>query len=405
MENKGKVIILSLINIIRSLVLVSQAAIIKELINQACKGQDIFTYALILSLMVFLIIILRILYVLIKNKGELEIEVGMKKKITSALLTKDIARVKEYHSGEITNIALSDITNIKVGECEVIPSFFLLVSRFIFAGVLLVIYDYRLVLILLGFGVLGFLFARLYSRHMKRLQKQSLESDGRMNTFMQETVENISLIKALGSSDSINLGLAKEAESNYLIKSKRNRLQIFGNTSLLSMMNVAVAFTTIYGAFLITQGMEYGTFVALLQLVSYFEYPLTAMSGLLTSFNAYKASKERIAEILSLPEDDTQIEINDFDKIEISHLSFGYDRKIFDDFSTEIQKGETILIKGRSGVGKSTLFSLLLDFRKPKNGEINVCLNQEKHPISACRSLFSYVSQENILFSKSIREN
>ena len=54
---------------------------------------------------------------------------------------------------------------------------------------------------------------------------------------------------------------------------------------------------------------------------------------------------------------------------------------------------------------KSTLFNLLLGFIKPEKGEIFVEYQNQKYEISKVRKLFSYVPQENILFSGTIEDN
>jgi len=58
--------------------------------------------------------------------------------------------------------------------------------------------------------------------------------------------------------------------------------------------------------------------------------------------------------------------------LEIHGLEFGYTRetKIFNNFSLTLNKGEIKAIVGPSGVGKSTLFELILGRLKPQKGEI-----------------------------------
>lgn len=58
--------------------------------------------------------------------------------------------------------------------------------------------------------------------------------------------------------------------------------------------------------------------------------------------------------------------------LEIQNLTFGYtkERKIFDDFSLSLNVGEVKVIVGPSGVGKSTLFELILGRLKPQSGSI-----------------------------------
>ena len=58
--------------------------------------------------------------------------------------------------------------------------------------------------------------------------------------------------------------------------------------------------------------------------------------------------------------------------LEIRDLSFGYtkEKKIFDQFSLTLDRGEIKVIVGPSGVGKSTLYELILGRQKPQHGVI-----------------------------------
>lgn len=57
--------------------------------------------------------------------------------------------------------------------------------------------------------------------------------------------------------------------------------------------------------------------------------------------------------------------------LDVQNLSVSYDGKtILSDFNFSVSKGEKILIKGKSGIGKSTLFRMIMGFGKYNSGEI-----------------------------------
>jgi ABC-type multidrug transport system fused ATPase/permease subunit len=99
-------------------------------------------------------------------------------------------------------------------------------------------------------------------------------------------------------------------------------------------------------------------------------------------------------------------------RIEIDRISFSFPHTgedqppVIRDFSLTIRKGERIGIRGVSGIGKSTLFNLLLGFYHPQKGEIRidgVPLNASTH--AAWHKIAGYVPQEVFLFDGSIAEN
>lgn len=76
------------------------------------------------------------------------------------------------------------------------------------------------------------------------------------------------------------------------------------------------------------------------------------------------------------------------------------------DFNLEIEAGKSLALVGASGSGKSTLISLLERFYDPTSGSVEIDGNNIKElSLQQLRSEISLVSQEPILFDRSIREN
>lgn len=405
MNKKAYLVLLSSLNIIRSFLLIIQALLSRQLVNNV--NGNYIENAIYFALCILLNIILTLIYVAIRNHFSLKIEVGMKQEIYTQLLNKDINEAKKFHSGELSNIYLTDIQNIRLGLCETIPNFFLYLSRFIFAFLALIYLNITILIILFAIGIIVFISAKIYGKIIKKYQKQSLESDGKINAFMQESFENIKIVKATNTQQNFTKTLESKLKDNYSIKNKRNLISIIGNSGFLIAMQLCSAFTMIYGVISIATGnLLFGDLIALLQVVSYFESPISMFSQLLNNYNNYKVSKERIYSLYKINNEEEQYEIKDFDKIIIDNISFNYENKdIFKDFSLTINKNDTILLKGHSGCGKTTLFNLLLGFEKVKNGKISIISNNNSYNIKNCRNLFSYVHQENILFSGTIEDN
>lgn len=96
-------------------------------------------------------------------------------------------------------------------------------------------------------------------------------------------------------------------------------------------------------------------------------------------------------------------------QIKIEKVCFSYagmDEFILKDFSLVINKGECIGIQGMSGIGKTTLYNLLLGFYKPRSGRIlidSIILNQET--CTAWQRLIAYVPQDIFIMDASLAEN
>ena len=95
-------------------------------------------------------------------------------------------------------------------------------------------------------------------------------------------------------------------------------------------------------------------------------------------------------------------------EIVISNLSYAYPegKRVLKEFDCASRKGEYIGIRGSSGIGKSTLFNLLLGFLKPDGGEIRidgVLLSAENRKLWHCR--IGYVPQGVFILDGTLAEN
>ncbi|MDD4083347.1 MAG: ABC transporter ATP-binding protein [Sphaerochaetaceae bacterium] len=101
------------------------------------------------------------------------------------------------------------------------------------------------------------------------------------------------------------------------------------------------------------------------------------------------------------------VAIDKIDTVEFRKVSFGYgERLVLKDVSFNCSIGDFYRIQGPSGIGKSTLFYLLLGFYKPQKGEIFInSIPLINLNIFSVRQLIGFVGQEPMLFSGTIMEN
>ena len=130
--------------------------------------------------------------------------------------------------------------------------------------------------------------------------------------------------------------------------------------------------------------------------------------------NTYKRALVSINRINLLLDDKTEIENGDrilenFSTMEFKNFSFSYpgEKEVsLKDISFKLNKGETLGIVGKSGSGKSTLVKQILRFYNFDKNRIFINdIPYEDYDITSVRNKFGYVSQENILLSKTVREN
>ena len=175
---------------------------------------------------------------------------------------------------------------------------------------------------------------------------------------------------------------------------------------LVAMLDIGILFYTWK-----TQNLTVGSVVALITLIENAYTPIAIFNVLYVQYKLDKASYKRFEEFLDL-KNDVQLTIGsaihaDVGKIAIKNLSFQYeDRKIIDDLSLSIKKGEKIAFVGESGSGKSTLIKILLGLLKYSQGKVRlgdmelsgICLDNLYDRVS-------FLSQDAPVFDGTIKEN
>ena len=126
---------------------------------------------------------------------------------------------------------------------------------------------------------------------------------------------------------------------------------------------------------------------------------------------ASEISGDVLADIAGDKTNSTEDEQTTWPLISFKHVSMWFgERKVLDDVSFSVNRGETLCILGRSGVGKSVSLRILLGFLKPQVGSIRVDgqeINQfTEEEMQAVRRRITMVFQNGALFdSLTVREN
>lgn len=160
-----------------------------------------------------------------------------------------------------------------------------------------------------------------------------------------------------------------------------------------------------------TKNLTVGSIVALIALIENAYTPIAIFNVLYVQYKLDKASYKRFEEFLDLKDDNQLRNGNaihtDIGEISIKNLSFQYEeRKLIDDLSLFIKRGQKIAFVGESGSGKSTVIKILLGLLKYNQGEIylgdmelsGICLNNLYDRVS-------YISQDVPVFDGTIKEN
>lgn len=249
----------------------------------------------------------------------------------------------------------------------------------------------------------------------KRIHKRYLisqKSFGDMNDSVLESIEGVRVTRAYVQEDKLNKDFKNMTESVVEKFMNVEKMDAFFQpiTIIITAMSQVIGIG--YGAFLVNSGeMTIGGLISFTVYLNMLVWPMFSVGILINIMQRGNASIDRVEETLN--EAETVIDVEN--KGMPSH-DIGMNSVVFKYPSSEsinlnniniiLGKGETLGIVGATGSGKTTLIKQILKEYPTGDGEIvlgDTNINQISK--SDLRSLIGYVSQENILFSRSIRDN
>lgn len=255
----------------------------------------------------------------------------------------------------------------------------------------------------------------ILKQYIEKSFKKSQKYFTALSEYVQESTDAIRTTKAY--SGELNQ-LKKFIKKNNLLK--RSNMVVDMYSTILSI-SVAICFGFCYGIIIIygsrlvlNNTITVGDFVAFTGYIDLFYSPVMWLPGIITKFKRAQISYGRLDKVFNLEKENFMLENKNSKNlihgdIRIENLSFNYPENIdqvLNNISLEIKEGETLGIIGTIGSGKTTLMNLLLRLYHIPDGKIfinNIDIN--KINLETLRNSISYITQDNFLFSSTIKDN
>ena len=250
-------------------------------------------------------------------------------------------------------------------------------------------------------------------RSHKRWQVYRKKSSN-LNAFVHEDLSGIRIIQSFTAEDE-----TKETFRTLVNEHQRSFMDAvlyadaFGSVIdfCWGLGNVSLWYTGIM--ILGVDTVSVGTLVAFGTYISMFWQPIMNLSNFYNQLITNISGAERIFEIL-----DTDAEIVDAEDVtqmpeivgavDFEHVGFSYEEgiNVLDDVSFHICPGETIALVGPTGAGKTTIVNLISRFYDIQRGTIKIDGQDiKKVSIESLRQQMGIMTQDNFLFTGTIREN
>ena len=292
----------------------------------------------------------------------------------------------------------------------------LLVNTVKFVGALLILWNihWQMTLVILAFLPFMVVYILFFNKKMAAALRQGREDMGEINAQAEDSLSAIRMVQSFGNEDletekfnRRNEKFLKSRKAGY----KGEALCYGGMDAFASLIPIAVV---VFGGLAILQGsLALSDLVVFLLYVSYFTQPIQSLVNTSRLIQEGRTGFRRFLEIL-----DTQPEIQDVPgavelprvrgDIQFSHVDFRYGEgnAVFRDLNLTVQAGEYVALVGASGVGKTTLCSLIPRFYDAEAGEISVDgVPVKQATLRSLRDNVGIVRQEVDLFTGSVAEN
>ncbi|MBA4251053.1 MAG: antibiotic ABC transporter ATP-binding protein [Chlorobiaceae bacterium] len=236
----------------------------------------------------------------------------------------------------------------------------------------------------------------------------------RLNTFMQEHITGISVVKIFNKekNELKNFSKVNNDHKKANVDSIFYYAVFFPTVELLS--SIAIALIIWYGGGETIQGyITLGTLLAFIQYTEMFFRPIRDLSEKYNIMQTAMASSERIFKLLDnetiIPNPKNPLPVEKIKgEIEFKNVWFAYNQEdyVLKNISFKVKPGESIAIVGATGAGKSSVLNILTRFYDINQGEVFVDgFNIRSVDKSSLRKHISIVLQDVFLFSGTIKSN
>lgn len=366
----------------------------------------------VMALLVLCGFALRICSIWVRNILGIKAQNRMQQRMLDRILRSEWTGKESHHSGDVLNRLEQDVGTVVSFLTETIPNTISVVAMFVGAFLYLFSMDKVLAFVIVGIIPVFVLLSKLYIGQMRRLTRQVRDSDSKVQSVLQETIQHRMLIKTL-ESDSIMVDRLESTQSELRHRVvKRTAFSVVSNFILNAGFSVGYLIAFLWAALrMADQTLTFGGMTAFLQLVNRIQGPARDLTRLAPVFVGVFTAAERLMELEENPleEQGDPIPLTAPCGVRLEHITYAYDdgdSNVIEQLNFDFYPGSCTAVLGETGAGKTTLIRLILALLHPNEGKVILYNQQEQKELSPLmRCNFVYVPQGNTLMSGTIRDN
>ena len=322
---------------------------------------------------------------------------ALRLKIFSSLFRRQLYDGQELHSGDITSRLAKDIEQISSVTTDTVPQMTITMIQLCGAFLLMRWFDPRLAWALLLLTPLALIFGKLIARRLRQMTLDIRNDESRIQMQVQEGMEHNAVLRSLGSEQWVTDRLDSMQQRLHGSVMRRTRFTIAARIVMGCAFGLGYLLAFVWGGLGLRNGtITFGVMTSFLQLVGMIQHPVMQILNMVPGVIHSTASIDRLEEMNTAATSVPHRPIVEGVGIRFHDVSFRYakgDRQILNHFSHDFKIGSKTAIMGETGIGKTTLFRIILGFIEPAEGHIEV------------GGELCFVPQGNTLMSGTIRYN
>jgi ATP-binding cassette, subfamily B, multidrug efflux pump len=340
-----------------------------------------------------------------------DVEMAFRNEFFEHLTSQDAGFYQKHPTGDLMSRATNDlgqlrlllgpgllnVVNTTIGYSVAIPLMWMISPKI--TMVILTVYPPALLL-------MRYLGKLLYTRNREQQERM-----GDLSAFVQENLAGAHVVRSFGLETVREEKFSKLNEANYsaAVRLAWVRSGMFRMVMTLSSLTVLLGVFT--GASLVVdEELSLGDVVAIIEYMALLTWPTLALGWVLSIWKRGAAAMSRLNEILDYEPDirSGPLKVARLEpSLRVKDLSFSYDAtSVLEQVDVDLKPGQTLGVVGPIGSGKSTFVKSLMRLLDiPPETVFVGGTDITELTLASLRRQFGYVSQENILFSRSLAEN